>query len=147
MEQVGTHDSFCAAKIHTGAPEKGTYGNGIRSNLPNANGVEKAQPTLSHLTTIEGFGLPRPGKVRIKGAEERPGFSLPDQVNQPTCSSNGWRRGRKPRTVRMWDVSKESQWMQHQMHMVYEMDTPGVQRNDTWPNPTDRRKGTLGFRV
>ena len=59
-------------------------GNGIRRNLPNANGVEKVQPTLSPLTTIESFSFPRPGKVQIKGAEERPGFSLPDQVNQPT---------------------------------------------------------------
>ena len=31
VEQVGTHDSFCAAKIHTGAPEKGTYGNWKRN--------------------------------------------------------------------------------------------------------------------
>ena len=44
----------------------------------------------------------------------------------------------------MWDVSTESQWMQHQMHMVYELDTPGMQRNDTWPRKgTQERNATL----
>ena len=52
MEQVGTHDSFCAAKIHTGAPEKGTYGNWKRNpkQTPECqrSGKGPADPFTSH---------------------------------------------------------------------------------------------------
>ena len=51
-EQMGTHESFCAAKIHTGAPEKGTYGNWKRnSKLPpecQRSGKGPADPFTFH---------------------------------------------------------------------------------------------------
>ena len=52
VEQVGTHDSFCAAKIHTGAPEEGTYGNWKRNPKKppecQRSGKGSADPFTSH---------------------------------------------------------------------------------------------------
>ena len=52
VEQVGTHDSFCGAKIHTGAPEKGTYGNWKRNPKQppecQRSGKGPADPFTSH---------------------------------------------------------------------------------------------------
>ena len=49
---MGTHDSFCAAKIHTGAPEKGTYGNWKRNPKQppecQRSGKGPADPFTSH---------------------------------------------------------------------------------------------------